>query len=404
LQKGATRNPFFDNEKRQRRKTKDMVHVLPVTLEQLYTGKTKKMAVRREVVDQENGVNSCATCSGRGSKMQVVQMGGFIQQVSTPCHACESTGKIFKRTQKKEVLEVHIPKGCPEGHKIVFSEKADELPGADTGDVVFVIKQQENKHFKRKGADLYIERTISLTEALCGFQLQVTHLDGRTLLIKSGVGDIVKPMQRGFDPLASDNAAKVWECIQGVDCPDIDTVAESVMMDPEKLKHACETQLIRQGIDVSGFIVDQESGRAYFKSGTRSEILSAQQPKQHCTMYVVADPNAESSARMMKAVKGEGMPTLKNPFVYGNLFIILNIEFPQSLSSNVQEQLRELLPPPLNAPANAINDGTEEHVLMDIDPVQSLSSNQANMSVGGQAYDEDEEVGGAPGQPQCAQM
>lgn len=107
---------------------------------------------------------------------------------------------------------------------------------------------------------------------------------------------------------------------------------------------------------------------------------------------------------MMKAVKDEGMPTLKNPFVHGNLFIILNIEFPQSISSDVQEQLRALLPPPLHPPTLTASDDTEVHELVDIDPVQSYSLNRSNMTVGGEAYDEDEEVRGMRGQPQCAQM
>merc|ERR1712007_105537 len=104
----------------------------------------------------------------------------------------------------------------------------------------------------------------------------------------------------------------------------------------------------------------------------------ASQPKQNCTMYVVADPNAENHLRMMKAVKDEGMPTLKNPFVNGNLFIILNIDFPQSLSSEVQEQLRALLPPPLHAPV--VDADAEVHEVIDIDPVQSYNINRADMT------------------------
>lgn len=105
----------------------------------------------------------------------------------------------------------------------------------------------------------------------------------------------------------------------------------------------------------------------------------------------------------MKAVKDEGMPTLKNPFVYGNLFIILNIEFPQSLSSDAQEGLKALLPPLLNTPMLGTDDDIEVHTLVDIDPVQSCSLNQANMAVNGEAYDEDE-AHARPEQPQCAQM
>merc|ERR1712031_66944 len=106
--------------------------------------------------------------------------------------------------------------GAADGQKIIFHEKADELPGADTGDVVFVLKQQEHPEFKRKGADLYIERTISLVEALCGFELEVTHLDGRKLLIKSLPGDVVKPMKD--NPLGVDDDTQTWERFENTDC------------------------------------------------------------------------------------------------------------------------------------------------------------------------------------------
>ncbi|CAN4126370.1 unnamed protein product [Withania somnifera] len=64
-----------------------------------------------------------------------------------------------------------------------------------TGDIVFVLQQKEHPKFKRKGDDLFVEHTLTLTEALCGFQFVLTHLDNRQLLIKSQPGEVVKPDQ-----------------------------------------------------------------------------------------------------------------------------------------------------------------------------------------------------------------
>ena len=58
---------------------------------------------------------------------------------------------------------------------------------------MFVLQQKEHPKFKRKGDDIFYEHTLSLTEALCGFQFRLTHLDGRQLLIKSEPGEVVKP-------------------------------------------------------------------------------------------------------------------------------------------------------------------------------------------------------------------
>ncbi|KAF7132925.1 hypothetical protein RHSIM_Rhsim09G0140700 [Rhododendron simsii] len=67
--------------------------------------------------------------------------------------------------------------------------------GGVTGDIVFVLQQKEHPKFKRKGDDLFVEHTLTLTEALCGFQFILTHLDNRQLLIKSQPGEVVKPDQ-----------------------------------------------------------------------------------------------------------------------------------------------------------------------------------------------------------------
>jgi len=361
------------------------------------------MAITRQVIDKKRGVQECGDCGGRGVKIEVVRMGPMIQQMQSACHACGGQGKSFKTKQDREVLEVHIQKGSPDGHKVKFNEMADEHPDADTGDVVFVLKQQEHAEFRRRGADLFIERDISLSEALCGFQMEVTHLDGRKLLIKTQPGEIVKPMARGFDPFEDKEGKMEWEVIENADCPSIDNVAQADTTDVDTLKKACETQLKRKGIDVGCFCVDGQ--RAHFKQGTREEILAAKKTRRGCTMYVITDPEAKGHMRMMKAVKDEGMPTFKNPFAHGNLFLILTIKFPDQLTTKNQEAIRKLLPPPLNVPSIKESDkDVEVHTVTDIDPVESFQSNKANMQAGGDsAYDEDEDGGGHGGGGQGVQ-
>ena len=45
--------------------------------------------------------------------------------------------------------------------------------------------------FTRKGADLYIDKKISLLEALSGFNFEVKFLDGTQLVIATPPGDII---------------------------------------------------------------------------------------------------------------------------------------------------------------------------------------------------------------------
>merc|ERR1719346_720621 len=220
------------------------------------------------------------------------------------------------------------------------------------------------------------------------------------LLVKTSPGEIIRPIAEGFDLLADTESKMEWEVHEDSDCPSIDNVAQADTTDVDTLKKACETQLKRKGIDVGVFVVDSQ--RAYFKTGSREEILAAKKTRRGSTMYVLSDPNATQEFRMMKAVKGEGMPTYKNPFVHGNLFLILTIQFPDIMNPEAQKSLRTLLPPPLNVPKG---DADEEHIVTDIDPVQSYNSNKINMQAGGEADEEGGGGGGMGGQGvQCQQM
>ena len=44
--------------------------------------------------------------------------------------------------------------------------------------------------FRRKGADLVIEKNLTLVESLCGFDFSITHMDKRTLRVKSNPGQV----------------------------------------------------------------------------------------------------------------------------------------------------------------------------------------------------------------------
>ena len=48
-----------------------------------------------------------------------------------------------------------------------------------------VLRVQDHPVFTRRGAHLFVEKEISLTEALCGVEVVVNTLDGRSLLVSS---------------------------------------------------------------------------------------------------------------------------------------------------------------------------------------------------------------------------
>ncbi|CAM6014673.1 unnamed protein product [Sphagnum balticum] len=201
---------------RRQRRGEDVVHPLKVSLEDLYNGTAKKLSLPRNVLcakckgkGSKSGASSqCSGCQGSGTKITIRQLGpSMIQQMQHVCSECKGSGEVIdekdkcgqckgqKVVQDKKVLEVHVEKGMQHGQKITFEGEADEAPDTETGDIVFVLQQKDHPKFKRKGDDLFVQHTLTLTEALCGFQFPLTLLDGRQLLIKSNPGDIIKPGQ-----------------------------------------------------------------------------------------------------------------------------------------------------------------------------------------------------------------
>ena len=68
---------------------------------------------------------------------------------------------------------------------IVLEGEADQAPGKEAGDIVFVIKQKPHDVFERRGNDLVAHISISLAEALCGFsRVVIESLDGRGLHVE----------------------------------------------------------------------------------------------------------------------------------------------------------------------------------------------------------------------------
>jgi len=182
----------------QRPRTKDVVQPIWVTLEELYIGVTRPVPIVRKVVDESAEVTRCDACDGRGHLVEVIRLGPMVQQVQKLCSHCRGAGSATKLKTHREVLQVFVDKGTPEGHKIIVHGKADEAPGAEPGDVVVVVRLQEHGRFLRKEADLYMQVELSLAQALAGFRIVVSHLDGRKLVVRSKPGEVLCPGPGGL--------------------------------------------------------------------------------------------------------------------------------------------------------------------------------------------------------------
>jgi len=193
------------------RRGQDVGHELRVTLEDLYNGKTKKLAIQRQVIckkcDGKGGNGApvkCSSCGGSGVQVRIQRMGPMVQQIQSQCRACGGEGEQWsakdrcsacngkKVGREKEILEVHIDKGMQNGQKIPFRGYADEEPGVEPGDVIIILREAEHDTFQRKGNELLMKMKISLSESLTGFSRSVKTLDNRSIAITAVPGEFVQ--------------------------------------------------------------------------------------------------------------------------------------------------------------------------------------------------------------------
>lgn len=201
--------------RQQKRKGKNVAVAFPVTLEDLYCGKQAHFKLDKTVLcSQCSGKGTknpgtktkCNTCEGQGFRVHIRHVAfGLVQQMQEPCAACGGEGEVIKAKdrckkcsgnktiEEERKLDVFIDKGMTHGQQIVFSGEGDQMPDIIPGDIILVLQCAEHAVFRREGNDLFIEKKIKLVEALCGFQFLLTHLDGRTLHVKSTKGEVVKP-------------------------------------------------------------------------------------------------------------------------------------------------------------------------------------------------------------------
>ena len=118
-------------------RTKDMTFTLSVTLDELFTGAKKKLALRRKTLDKDGSYE-----------------------------------------EEKKKLSIKIEPGMIEEQVIRFNHMADEKQGYETGDVVVTLDVEDHPEFTRIGNDLIIEREISFSEAYDPV-VYIKHLNGK---------------------------------------------------------------------------------------------------------------------------------------------------------------------------------------------------------------------------------
>ncbi|CAN0287326.1 dnaJ homolog subfamily B member 13 isoform X2 [Lampetra fluviatilis] len=134
-----------------RREDPAVVRDLPLSLEELHHGCTKKMKISRRVMNEDGHTSSI----------------------------------------RDKILSIAVRPGWRPGTRITFPREGDQGPNNIPADIIFVVKEKPHSRFQRHGDNLVQSVRIPLSKALTGCTVEVDTLDGRKINVP--INDIVHP-------------------------------------------------------------------------------------------------------------------------------------------------------------------------------------------------------------------
>eukprot|EP00042_Codosiga_hollandica_P023220 m.90353 g.90353 ORF g.90353 m.90353 type:complete len:302 (+) comp51097_c0_seq1:294-1199(+) len=133
-------------------------------------------------------------------EMKTVQVGpgSFQMHQQQVCDECENKRLV---TQYREI-QVDIEAGMVDGQEITFYGEGEPHIDGDHGDLKVKVKALKHPRFTRIGDDLFTNMTITLRDALTGFETTIKHLDDHDVKVSSSQiiahGHIMKIAQEGM--------------------------------------------------------------------------------------------------------------------------------------------------------------------------------------------------------------
>ncbi|KAJ0625361.1 putative DnaJ domain, Chaperone J-domain superfamily, DnaJ subfamily A member [Helianthus annuus] len=165
----------------------DVIIDLDASLEDLYMGGSLKIWREKNILKPAPGKRRC-NCRNEVYHRQVGH-GMFQQMTEEVCEQCPNV----KYVREGDFITVDIEKGMQDGEEVVFYEEGEPIIDGEPGDLRFRIRTAPHDRFRREGNNLHTTATITLAQALVGFEKTVKHLDDH--LVNIGTKGITKPKE-----------------------------------------------------------------------------------------------------------------------------------------------------------------------------------------------------------------
>ena len=322
---------FNHNVKKENKlkKGKNIIFNLDLTLEEIYNGTDKKFNINKVHIKRKS-IHKCPQCKGNGILLKTIRMGPMIQQIQEKCNQCNGEKYFYNKKTIHKKINVSVPKGIYTNKKIIIDEKGDDIPDGLAGDIHIIINELPHKKLIRKGYDLYYEKTITLVEALCGFEFYFEHLDGRKLFIKTKPNEIIKPFHKNI--MKEELNKKKWIVDNNK------TFDQQHVFIAENSNETYIQKIIEEGElkhkNITAFRIYHE--KTYFYDIPINELNQSKTKQNNSKIFM---KNIQQTSELIKCIEGEGISNYHNPLIKGNLFLFFNIQFPETISNELSEYL-----------------------------------------------------------------
>ncbi len=216
-----------NNNENQKIKDEDLKINITLTLEEIYTGITKKLKYKKYVkctkcngsgAKSASAKKKCTTCNGSGSVKQITNsiFGQMTNIIS--CTLCDGTGEIITdkctecngkgRINSEEVVEINVPAGVSEGQYITISGKGNiGIRNNVVSDLITIFKEEKHKIFQRDNNDILYDLELTASEANQGTEKIIPLISGKIKIIippNSQSGKLLKIKGKGL-PILNDS-------------------------------------------------------------------------------------------------------------------------------------------------------------------------------------------------------
>lgn len=171
---------------------------VPLTLEEINTGTSKRIKVKKQITcttcrgsgaKDASSVRTCSTCNGAGyvrqirntflGQMQTTSAcptcNGSGQMVTANCSTCKGEGRVYG----EEMIDIDIPAGVEQDMQLSMRGKGNAgLKGGPYGDLLIHIKEKPHDDLERDGQNLVYELFINFADAALGSSVEVPTLSG----------------------------------------------------------------------------------------------------------------------------------------------------------------------------------------------------------------------------------